>query len=94
VGVVPYFVYRLLCGRKSLQWLALPVAGVAGSLTNTLLVMHFIFFLFREAYANVLGLASAVVYNAILGIIAFNGVPEAVVAGIIVTVLGKVLLKL
>ena len=93
VGVIPYYVYQLLNKHKFVNWLALPLAAIAGSLTNTLVVMHFIFFLFRDAYANAMGLAITAVYSAILGIIAFIGVPEAIVAGVIVTVLGKVLLK-
>jgi uncharacterized membrane protein len=45
--------------------------------------MHLIFFLFKDAYAAARNVASDVVYNAILGIIAVNGIPEAVVAGML-----------
>lgn len=48
IGVVPYFVYKwLLCAAPKKEALCLGAAGVAGSLTNTLLVMNLIYlFLF------------------------------------------------
>ena len=85
VGIIPWFVYRgikKLCGEKS-EVASLAVAGVAGSLTNTLLVMHFIFIFFREAYAVVQEIAMEAVYGFIMTIIVVNGIPEAIVAGIL-----------
>lgn len=38
-------------------------------------------------------MAVATVYNAIVGIIFANGIPEAIVAAVLVTAVGKVLLK-
>jgi len=85
VGVTPWFVYagmkKLLKDRANVA--SLTVAGVIGSMTNTLLVMHLIFFIFRSPYAEVRELALEAVYGVILGIIAMNGVPEAIVAGVI-----------
>ena len=88
VGVVPWYVSAGL--KKVMNENYMPVnwaiSGVAGSLTNTLLVMHFIFLFFREPWGNVRGIGASV-YGAILGIIATNGVPEAIVAGVIVVAL-------
>ena len=85
VGVVPWYVYnglnRILKTKSKI--LNLAIAGVAGSLTNTLLVMHLIFFLFRDSYAQVRDLPIEAVYGVILGIIAMNGVPEAIIAGVV-----------
>lgn len=87
VGVVPYFVskgIRKLTKQKapSVSYL---VGGVAGSLTNTILVMGMIYLFFGTAYAA----AKAVAYEAVLGIVLsvvlINGTTEAVVAGIIAT---------
>ena len=79
VGVVPYFVYvgvrKLLKEKKGSDWLALPVAGVVGAFTNTLLVMNLIYFCFSEQFAAAKGIAMEAVYGAILAIIAANGVP-------------------
>ena len=87
VGVVPWFFYhglKKLLGDRS-EAASLAVAGVVGSLTNTLLVMHFIFLFFRESYAMAQDIATEAVYRFILGIIAMHGIPEAIVAGVLVT---------
>lgn len=97
VGVIPYFVYKLLYiilkKRKSGMAIALGAAGLTGSLTNTLLVMHLIFVFFKAAYAQANGIASEAVYGAILAVIGTNGIPEAIVAAVIVAFVGRVLLK-
>lgn len=97
VGVVPYFVYigiKKLCKNKNGgEWLALPVAGVAGAVVNTLLVMNLIYFGFSEQFAAAKQIAVSAVYNAIVGIIFANGIPEAIVAAILVTAIGKALLR-
>ena len=72
---------------------SLGVSGVIGSLTNTLLVMNLIFVFFKDAYAMANDVASNTVYGFILSIIGINGVPEAIVAGVIVAFVGRVLLK-
>ena len=47
--------------------LCLSVAGIVGSFTNTLLVMHFIFLFFRAPFAETRNLATDAVYGANLG---------------------------
>lgn len=97
VGVIPYFIYKLLYvflkKKKSGMMVALGAAGLTGSLTNTLLVMHLIFVFFKDAYAQANGIASEAVYGAILAVIGTNGIPEAIVAAVIVAFVGRVLLK-
>lgn len=97
VGVVPYYVYRLMMrttkSKKENSVASLAVAGVSGALTNTLLVMNLIFLFFRDQYAQANGVAVGAVYKFILSIIGINGVPEAIVAGILVAALGKVLMS-
>ncbi|MCI8280892.1 MAG: ECF transporter S component [Lachnospiraceae bacterium] len=97
VGVVPYFVYigikKLLKNKKGGDFAALPVAGILGAVTNTLLVMHLIYFGFSEQFAAAKEIAISAVYNAIVAIIFANGVPEAIVAAVLVTAVGKALLQ-
>ena len=93
VGVVPYYVYR---GMKKMHVgnnVSLAVAGVCGSMTNTLLVMNLIYLFFKNEYAAAQQMDAGKLYDVILAVIGTNGVPEAIVAGIIVTVVTKVLLK-
>ena len=95
VGVIPYFVYigikKLLKSKKGSDFLALPVAGAAGSFTNTLLVMNLIYVCFANEFATVKEIAVDAVYGVILGIIATNGIPEAIVAIVLCTAVCKAL---
>lgn len=97
VGVVPFLVYRALhrLSKKSEagNLFALGLAGMSGALTNTLLVMNMIFLFFKDAYANANGVAADAVYTFILSIIGINGVPEAIVAAILVALVVKALQK-
>ena len=49
---------------------------------------------FGESWAAVKGIAADVIYATILGIIATNGIPEAIVAALITAAVGKVLLAM
>jgi len=85
VGILPYYTYQLLNrlwhGKRKL--ISLGLSGLVGSLTNTLLVMHLIYFLFKDAYGKAYGLAAGAVYKTILSVIFANGVPEAIVAAVL-----------
>ena len=83
-------------GRKSntlADTIALAAAGVAGAMTNTLLVMHLIYFFFGESYLIAGGKVYETVYGAILTIIIGAGVPEAIVSGILTAAICKVMLR-
>ena len=97
IGIVPYYVYggirkMMNNGKKSLIT-ALGAAGVAGSLTNTLLVMNLIYFCFGEEYAAAKEMAFEALYGSILVIIGTNGIPEAIVAAVLVAAIGQVFKK-
>lgn len=96
IGAVPYFVYKGLhrLMKEKLRPVSLFIAGVAGSLTNTILVMNLIFFFFKDSYANVLQVTADAVYGVILGIIFGSGLVEAIVAGIATMGVSAVLLRL
>ena len=97
VGIIPYFVFKVLYkemkSKGSGMLVALGIAGLGGSFVNSLLVMNLIFVFFRDAYAAANGVAANAVYGFILSIIAMNGIPEAIVAAVIVAVVGRTLLK-
>lgn len=97
-GVVPYYVYRLFdkIGRDypKKQTLALGMAGLTGSLTNTLLVMNLIYVLFGESYAAVQNVSVKSLYGVILSVILVNGIPEAIVAVCVVTLVTRTLLHI
>jgi len=98
IGVVAYYVYtflmKLIHKVKGSQTIALWIAGIAGSMTNTLLVMNGIYIFFGNSYAAASNKAVEHIYDVILGIILGFGIPEAIVAGILTTAIVKVLLKI
>ena len=100
IGVVAYYVYTGIVklvkkknsGKSSAA--ALAAAGAAGALTNTLLVMNGIYFLFGSSYANAKGIATDALYGVILSVIGTQGVPEAIVAAVLTAAIGKALLHI
>ena len=84
VGVVPWHIDRLLSrGGKISRTVPLFLSGVAGSLTNTIIVMHLMFFVFKDAFAQARNISADTVYKSVMTIIATIGVPEALVAGVL-----------
>lgn len=96
IGIVPYFVFmglkKIMKNKK--QSVSLFLAGLAGSLVNTILVMNMIYFLFSESYAAVIGKSGSAVYGAIIAVIATSGIPEAIIAGLATAGVCSVLLRL
>lgn len=94
IGIVPYFVYKLLLNWRTKQTVSLFIAGLLGSLTNTILVMNMIYLFFAEPYGKAIGKASSAIYPTILTVIFSSGVPEAIVAAFSTTAVCTVLLRL
>lgn len=93
IGVVAGWLWIVLKKCKVNDLVALPVVGFLGSMTNTITVMFSIFFLFREEYAAAKNIAMEAFYDFVMGVVTGAGVVEAIVALILVTVIGKTLLK-
>ncbi len=74
--------------------IALPVTAVAATLLHTSFVMGSIYILLSPQYAQAKNIAMDAVFGLIMGTVTASGIPEAAAAGILVTVLGKVLLHL
>jgi len=72
--------------------IALPVVGVAGALTNTVLVMGSIFLLLAPEFAAAQNIGMEAVLGVVLGIVFSSGAAEAVAAGILVTAVCKAML--
>lgn len=83
-GVILMVVLTVTGSKKGSASIALAYAGLAGAFTNTLFVMSGIYILYKDAYAQAVGVAGEAVIDVIMGVVTFNGVVEAVVAAIIV----------
>lgn len=94
IGITSYYSYKWVCKFDRKKIAAYSIAGVVGALTNTILVMGSIYVFFGERYAEARGVAFEALFGVIMGIVGVNGVPEAIVAGIFVAVISKVLSKI
>ena len=94
IGVVAGWLWIGLKQAKVEDIFALPMVGFVGSMTNTITVMFSILFLFRAEYAAAKNIAMEAFYDFVMGVVTGTGVLEAFVALVLVTVIGKALLKI
>lgn len=94
IGVIAGWVWILLKKVNLNSYAALVITGFIGSMVNTVFVMGSIYFLFAQQYAAAKEVAVTAVFGLIMGTVTASGIPEAIAAAILVTVIGKVLLRL
>lgn len=92
IGVIAGWLWILLKKIHVNMMIALPVTGFIGSMVNTVFVMGSIYLLFMNQYALVKEVAVDAVWGLIMVTVTASGIPEAIVAGILVTVIGRVLI--
>lgn len=98
IGITPWLLYtafRKLFPKMNLlfELPMLALCGVLGAFTNTGLVMGSIYVIFRNAYAIMKGIPVQDVLGVILGIVIANGIPEMIVAAVMVPFLVLALKK-
>ncbi len=97
IGIAAYYAYetasRMLKGKKGGRTISLWIAGIVGSMTNTLLVMNGIYVFFGNSYAAASNQAVGHVYDLILWMIVAFGIPEAIIAGILSTAVIQALFR-
>lgn len=92
IGVVAGWLWILLRKLRVNPWIALPMTGFVGSMTNTVFVMGSIYKLLASQYAQARNVATDAVWGLIMGTVTASGIPEAIAAAVLIAVLGKVLL--
>ena len=92
IGVVAGWLWSGLRKLRLSPWIALPVTGFVGSLTNTVFVMGSIYVLLASQYAAAKEVARGAVWGLIMTTVTASGIPEAIAAAVLVTALGRVLL--
>jgi len=93
VGVVSGWLWILLTKLKRSPILSLAITGVVGSLCNTIFVMGSIYFLLAEQYAQAKNEAVSAIFGVIMGVVTINGIPEAILAMILVSAIGSALMR-
>ena len=76
------------------EYAALPLTAAVATVCHTLLVMGSIYLLLTQQYAEAKNVAISAVFGLIMGTVTASGIPEAIAAAILVTVIGKALLHL
>lgn len=94
IGVIAGWLWVALSKTKLNQFVALPITGFVGAMTNTVFVMGSIYLLLAGQYAATNNQPMAAVFGLIMGVVGANGVPEAIISAVLVTIIGKALLTL
>ena len=92
VGLVAGLVFHAFLKRKQ-EKRGMVIAAVLGSLTNTVLVLGFIALFYGNEYATALNVDPSNLLKVLAGIVATNGLGEAVAAGLIAPFIAKALMK-
>lgn len=93
IGLAAGWLWKLFKKIKLNQIVSLAVTGFFGSMVNTITVMGSIYLLFAQQYAEAKDVAVSAVWGLIMGTVTASGIPEAIAAAVIVTVVSKVLFK-
>lgn len=89
VGFVAGYIYHLFKQKKGKDSLGMVVSSVFASLTNTILVLVFIYLFYKDDYASALNVDVANLAKALGAIVLTNGVAEAVAAAIIAPIVAR-----
>lgn len=92
VGLVAGLVFHGFLKRKQ-EKVGMVTAAVLGSLTNTVLVLGFIALFYGNEYATALNVDPSNLLKVLAGIVATNGIGEAVAAGLIAPFIATALMK-
>lgn len=92
VGVVAGWLWIALKKLRVSDYAALPIVGVAGAMTNTVMVMGSIYFLLDQQFAQAKNVAIDAVFSLVMATVTGSGIPEAIAAAVLVTAIGKALI--
>ncbi len=93
-GLIAGWLWKIIKKLTKQDYIALPVTAVLATLCHTIFVMGSIYLLLAQQYAAAKNVAIGAVFGLIMGTVTASGIPEAIIAAILVTVIGKSLLHL
>ena len=93
-GVIAGWTWMLMKKLFRKEYIALPITAAISTIIHTLLVMGSIYVLLAQQYAAAKNVGITAVFGLIMGTVTASGIPEAIVAAILVTVIGRALLHL
>ena len=93
IGIIAYYVYQGVYKLTKKVYASGFVAGLIGSLVNTVGVLGMIYVLYAEKYLILIEQQGASAGNLLLGVAFTSGVPEALVAALIVSAVSVALIR-
>lgn len=93
-GILAGWLWKILKRVTGNDYAAIPITAAVSTMLHTCLVMGSIYLLLAQQYAGAKNVALSAVFGLIMGTVTASGIPEAIAAAILVTVIGKALLKL
>ena len=93
-GLIAGWLWILMRRIVKQEYIALPVTAAVSAVCHTLLVMGSVYLLLAQQYAAAKNVAVTAVFGLIMGTVTASGIPEAIIAAVLVTVIGKALLHL
>lgn len=94
LGVIAGWLWKGMKRLLKRDYLALPVTAAISTICHTILVMGSIYLLLAQQYAQAKNVAITAVFGLVMGTVTASGIPEAIIAAVLVTVIGKALLHL
>ena len=94
LGVIAGWLWKGMKRVLKQDYLALPVTAAIATISHTILVMGSIYLLLAQQYAQAKNVAITAVFGLVMGTVTASGIPEAIIAAVLVTVIGKALLHL
>ena len=94
LGVIAGWLWKAMKRVLKQDYLALPVTAAIATICHTILVMGSIYLLLAQQYAQAKNVAITAVFGLVMGTVTASGIPEAIIAAVLVTVIGKALLHL
>ena len=94
LGLIAGWLWILIKKISPKEYIALPVTAALATICHTLLVMGSIYILLAQQYAAAKNVAITAVFGLIMGTVTASGIPEAIAAAILVTVIGRALLNM
>ena len=93
IGIIAYYVYQGVYKVSKKVYSSGFIAGIIGSLINTAGVLGMIYVLYADKYLALMEQQGASAAKLLFGVVLTSGVPEALVAGLIVSAVSVSLIR-
>ena len=93
-GIITGWLWLIFSNAFKREYVALPITAAIATICHTLLVMGSIYVLLAQQYAAAKNVGISAVFGLVMGTVTASGIPEAIIAAVLVTVTGKALLNL